>query len=74
MFDQGGSLFGGPVLSEAEAAKEGLPAQVARSVDVNIAVPLALAAERSDFFSKDTILSEIGKGVLSGFITGAILL
>ena len=73
IYDEGftGSLFGGTIDTESEAAEKGLAAQTARAIDVNIAVPLALAAEKADFFSKDTVLTEIGKGVLSGFITGA---
>jgi hypothetical protein len=73
IYDEGltESVFSGTIDTQSEADAKGLAAQTARAIDVNFAVPFGLAAERSDFFSKDTVLTEIGKGVLSGFITGA---
>jgi hypothetical protein len=66
------SLFGGdPIDTPQEAAAKGKLAEAARFVDVELAVPLALAAEKSNLLAPETIATQIGKEVVAGVIMGA---
>ena len=73
-FDPGPSLslFGGdPIDTPQEAAAKGKLAEAARFVDVELAIPLALATEKANLFAPETIVTQIGKEVVTGVIMGA---